>query len=53
MPALGSQRASELRLILTNLGPTFIKFGQVLSIRPDLIPPEYVYEVMWCANRSV
>ena len=38
-------RAAELRLILTELGPTFIKFGQMLSIRPDVIPPAAVYEL--------
>jgi len=27
---------------LTSLGPAFIKFGQQLSIRPDLLPPEYL-----------
>ena len=30
-----AQRATELRELLTALGPTFIKFGQALSIRPD------------------
>ena len=35
----------KLRNILEGLGPTFIKFGQVLSMRPDLIPPEYCKEL--------
>lgn len=34
----------RLRLVLEKLGPTFIKFGQVLSLRPDLIPAEYAEE---------
>jgi len=31
------ERAKELKELLTNLGPTFIKFGQMLSTRPDLL----------------
>merc|ERR1719382_404186 len=38
-------RARELRSLLTSLGPTFIKFGQMLSIRPDVLPPVAVYEL--------
>ncbi len=41
------QRATmpqRLRQAFEQLGPTFIKFGQLLSLRPDLIPPEYVAE---------
>jgi ubiquinone biosynthesis protein len=35
----------RLRLTLERLGPTFIKFGQVLSVRPDLIPKSYIKEL--------
>jgi len=37
----------ERRLLLTleKLGPTFIKLGQMLSVRPDLIPANYVKEL--------
>jgi len=36
--------AVRLRQAFEQLGPTFIKFGQLLSLRPDLIPTEYVTE---------
>ena len=35
----------RLRLTLERLGPTFIKFGQMLSVRPDLIPKSYIKEL--------
>ncbi len=38
-------RAEKVRKILEELGPTFIKFGQVLSSRPDLIPIDYIREL--------
>jgi ubiquinone biosynthesis protein len=34
----------RVRKMLEELGPTYVKIGQVLSMRPDLIPPEYVKE---------
>ncbi len=36
--------AERVRLVLEELGPTFIKFGQILSCRPDLLPPEFIKE---------
>ena len=37
--------AEHLRVALEELGPTFIKLGQILSIRPDLFPPQYILEL--------
>jgi ubiquinone biosynthesis protein len=38
-------RARGFREALEELGPTFAKLGQVLSTRPDLLPPEFVEEL--------
>lgn len=38
-------RADHLRLALEDLGPTFVKLGQILSTRPDLVPPDWSVEL--------
>ncbi|HEY9673565.1 MAG TPA: AarF/ABC1/UbiB kinase family protein [Waterburya sp.] len=40
------KRASQLRQILTRLGPTFIKVGQALSTRPDLVRKDFLDELV-------
>ncbi|GAA6620299.1 ABC1 kinase family protein [Scytonema sp. NUACC26] len=40
------KRATQLRQLLTRLGPTFIKVGQALSTRPDLIRKDYLDELV-------
>ncbi len=39
------RRAVQLRELLTKLGPAYIKIGQALSTRPDLVPPAYLEEL--------
>jgi predicted unusual protein kinase regulating ubiquinone biosynthesis (AarF/ABC1/UbiB family) len=39
------KRAVQLREMLTKLGPAYIKIGQALSTRPDLVPPLYLKEL--------
>jgi len=41
-PETRAERAESLLDTLLTLGPTFIKLGQLLSTRPDVLPPEYV-----------
>ena len=42
---LQKKYAVELREILTRLGPCFIKLGQAISIRPDLLPSSFLFEL--------
>ena len=44
-PAIEEQRAKDITQLLTKLGPTFIKVGQSLSIRTDLLRPAYLKEL--------
>lgn len=44
-PDLEIQRAAELRDTITTLGPFFIKIGQALSIRPDVLSPRSMVEL--------
>ena len=38
-------RGQHLREMLDELGPTFVKFGQLLSTRPDIVPPDIITEL--------
>jgi hypothetical protein len=40
-----SERGKHLREMLDELGPTFVKFGQLLSTRPDVLPPDIIVEL--------
>merc|ERR550532_890633 len=42
---LQKKYAVELRQLLTSLGPCFIKLGQAVSIRPDLLPSSFLFEL--------
>jgi ubiquinone biosynthesis protein len=43
--SVGSARGQHLREMLDELGPTFVKFGQLLSTRPDIVPPDIIAEL--------
>ena len=45
LPAPAKGDATRLREALERLGPIFIKFGQILSTRRDLLPPDYADEL--------
>ena len=38
-------RGRRLREMLDELGPTFVKFGQLLATRPDIVPPDILAEL--------
>ena len=43
--AQGRSWAPRLRMALERLGPSFVKLGQIMSTRPDLLPPELILEL--------
>ena len=47
----GQPRGVRLRLALQELGPIFVKFGQVLSTRRDLVPPDIATELVLLQDR--
>lgn len=44
-PQARATRGRRLREMLEELGPTFVKFGQLLSTRPDVVPPDVIAEL--------
>ena len=48
---LSAPRGQRLRMALEHLGPIFVKFGQVLSTRRDLLPPDVADELALLQDR--
>ena len=44
--------ARRFRETLAELGPTFIKLGQILSSRPDILPPDFIAELSHLQDRA-
>ncbi|CAI5514854.1 unnamed protein product [Closterium sp. Naga37s-1] len=44
-------RAQQTMELITRLGPTAIKIGQALSIRPDIMPPAYIEQLQTLQDR--
>ena len=48
---VGLPSPERVRLILEELGPSFIKLGQLMSVRADMFPPEYIEELRKLQDR--
>jgi ubiquinone biosynthesis protein len=48
---LNLPRGARIRLTLEDLGPIFVKFGQMLSTRRDLLPDDIALELAWLQDR--
>jgi ubiquinone biosynthesis protein len=48
----GAPRPRRLREMLVRLGPIFVKIGQFLALRPDILPQEYCDELMQLVDQS-
>ena len=46
-----TQRGRHVREMLEELGPTFVKFGQLLSTRPDIVPADILQELVKLQDR--
>jgi ubiquinone biosynthesis protein len=46
-----SRTPQQFRALLERLGPTFVKFGQFLALRPDVLPQEYCDELLQLTDR--
>ena len=44
-------RARRVRLAIEELGPTYIKMGQILSTRPDLVPVDFIEELAYLQDK--
>jgi ubiquinone biosynthesis protein len=49
---LRATSARRFRDTLAELGPTFIKLGQILSARPDILPPDFIAELSTLQDRA-
>src|SRR5262245_2545868 len=47
----GQSVGERVRLVITDLGPSFVKLGQIASTRPDLIPADVIKELKKLQDR--
>ena len=48
----GNMTPEKMRLILEDLGPTFVKLGQILSLKPGFLPADYALELTKLQTRA-